>query len=352
KTAVQTGLSLAQTGEFAFLVALLYLAHSGDPSSPMYQIAAGVSLLTTATNPLILKISDPAGEWIERRCPEKMAKLLDAYRPALARLKAAVSGGGEGVRKIRAAITELGVMATLEFAVAFSFSLLNGRDWSEFSEFFDGNKRFIFCLAMNVISVGMFVAVVVVARRLGGVLGAMLAGTPDTKWRQAVDGMVRLATLTAAVGLFFLELAMINVNLAPSEPWARWVIAAVFAALALVGWRFFAMAGRRAVTRLNEALAADSRPAADDGETRALAIPSDAFGRLTVREGSPAIGETVVSLNIRAKTGASVVSLERDGETMGNPGPETRVRAGDTLGVMGEREQVEAARKLLGEDNG
>lgn len=351
KTAVQMGFGLAQIGEFAYLVALLYLSMSRDTSSPMYQIVVGVSLLTTVMNPLMLKLSDRAGDWAERKCPERISRLLDAYRAALVKFRTYSSSESEARRTVRAGVVELGVIATLEFAIAFAMSILNGRDWSGMSVFFDGHKRFVFCLATNVFSVAMFVPAVAVSRRIGAAIGDTLAGGGGTRWHQAAGGMVRLVVLVAVAVLFVLELLMINVNLAPSEPWARWFVAASFVAVAVFGWRFFAKAGKRAMNLLSEALDADRRAAAGD-ETRSLTIPPDSFRRVVIGESSPAIGETVVSLNIRAKTGASVVSLERDGETMGNPGPETRFRAGDTLGVMGEREQVEAARKLLGEDNG
>src|SRR5574344_1695187 len=70
KDAVQTGLGLAQIGEFAYMVALLYLQRVNDPANPMYQIVVGVSLLTTCLNPLMLKLSDPVGDWCERHLPE------------------------------------------------------------------------------------------------------------------------------------------------------------------------------------------------------------------------------------------------------------------------------------------
>ena len=61
-----------------------------------------------------------------------------------------------------------------------------------------------------------------------------------------------------------------------------------------------------------------------------------------------AIGGTVVTLNIRAKTGASVVSVMRDGHLHRNIGPEWEFHIGDTLGVLGEGAQIAALKDLLG----
>jgi K+/H+ antiporter YhaU regulatory subunit KhtT len=69
---------------------------------------------------------------------------------------------------------------------------------------------------------------------------------------------------------------------------------------------------------------------------------------LTLTEASPAVGASVVTLNIRAKTGASVVSVIRDGVTTRNIGAEWEFRIGDTLIVMGDAHQLAALKDLLG----
>ena len=62
KGAVQMGFGLAQIGEFAFLVAMLYVSLTGDTSTPMYQIVVAVSIVTTLLNPLMIRLSDPVAE--------------------------------------------------------------------------------------------------------------------------------------------------------------------------------------------------------------------------------------------------------------------------------------------------
>lgn len=56
-------------------------------------------------------------------------------------------------------------------------------------------------------------------------------------------------------------------------------------------------------------------------------------------------GRTIGELGIRKQTGASIIARLREGEPpQTNAGPETRLRSGDTLIVIGSREQVEAFR--------
>lgn len=57
------------------------------------------------------------------------------------------------------------------------------------------------------------------------------------------------------------------------------------------------------------------------------------------------VGHTIGDLEVRTRTGASIIAVLREGApTNANPGPETEMRAGDTLMVIGSRQQVEAFR--------
>jgi K+/H+ antiporter YhaU regulatory subunit KhtT len=77
-------------------------------------------------------------------------------------------------------------------------------------------------------------------------------------------------------------------------------------------------------------------------------VPEDVVHRLTLAADSPAVGETTVTLNIRAKTGASVVSVIRDGKVTRNIGADWEFRIGDTLVVLGNGAEVAALKDLLG----
>lgn len=67
-----------------------------------------------------------------------------------------------------------------------------------------------------------------------------------------------------------------------------------------------------------------------------------------VVEDSKLVGKTLEALDFRNATGASVVSIQRDDETESNPGPETKIEAGDTLIVLGTREACRQAESLAG----
>ncbi|MBK7219290.1 MAG: cation:proton antiporter [Candidatus Promineofilum sp.] len=62
---------------------------------------------------------------------------------------------------------------------------------------------------------------------------------------------------------------------------------------------------------------------------------------------SPLAGQTLAEANLRARSGASVVALLRDGQIIANPGPELRFAAGDLVGLIGEAGEVAVAGGLL-----
>lgn len=71
-----------------------------------------------------------------------------------------------------------------------------------------------------------------------------------------------------------------------------------------------------------------------------------------VEAGSPCCGKTIGELEVRKKTGASIIAIiERDNHKKINPGPEHMLRAGATLVVAGERPQIKALRRLLLQGN-
>ena len=76
--AVQIGMSMAQIGEFAFIVATLGLS-LGVISDVLFPIAVGVSAITTFTTPYMIKYSDNFSSFLERILPNRWILYLNAY---------------------------------------------------------------------------------------------------------------------------------------------------------------------------------------------------------------------------------------------------------------------------------
>src|SRR5690242_12141248 len=78
KQSVQVGMSMAQIGEFAFIVATLGLS-LGVISDFLFPVAVGASAITTFTTPYFIKFSGPVYQFVERSLPRKWVNRLDNY---------------------------------------------------------------------------------------------------------------------------------------------------------------------------------------------------------------------------------------------------------------------------------
>ena len=343
--AVRNGLVLAQTGEFAFMVAILYAELSGDSSGDFFQIAVGSSLVTTLLNPPLVRVSARFGEWVESKVPSGAAARLDAYRAWLEKIRA--GEGSPAFAGLRSAATRLGVYAVLLLAASVVCTILGNHDYTRFSGLFNRHARLIFFLAANIFDVMLFSLVPQAARALGDGLAEILVGGGAENRHVQLRLFVRHVMTTVAVALFFVEWALINVTIMPPGGIVQISALAVICIAGIAGWRFFSKAGRRASKRFHEALTAEEHR--ELKKSIGTAELPEGVHALTIDAASPAVGGTVVTLNIRAKTGSSIVAVVRDGKTVRNIGPEWEFAIGDTLIAMGDPRQIAALKDLLGQ---
>lgn len=76
KTAMRCGFSMAQIGEFAFIIASLGLSLRVI-SDFLYPVVVAVSVITTFLTPYMIKAAIPCYEFMERRLPRKWIRRLD-----------------------------------------------------------------------------------------------------------------------------------------------------------------------------------------------------------------------------------------------------------------------------------
>jgi CPA2 family monovalent cation:H+ antiporter-2 len=72
-------------------------------------------------------------------------------------------------------------------------------------------------------------------------------------------------------------------------------------------------------------------------QTRTVLLDDDSVG----------VGKSLVDLGIRQRTGVLVVAIHREGDTLVNPSPDTALRKGDTLLLLGQTQEFSAAVALV-----
>lgn len=78
KQSLQAGMSLAQIGEFSFIIATLGL-QLRVTSEYLYPIAVGVSVITTFTTPYMIRLADPFFNWLAPKLPLKWRMAINQY---------------------------------------------------------------------------------------------------------------------------------------------------------------------------------------------------------------------------------------------------------------------------------
>ena len=78
KIAMQSGFSLTQIGEFAFIIASMGMS-LGVLEPNVYPIVVAVSVITTFFTPYFIKAADPCYEMVAKRMPVRLQFLLDRY---------------------------------------------------------------------------------------------------------------------------------------------------------------------------------------------------------------------------------------------------------------------------------
>src|SRR5687768_15628755 len=100
RTSLRVGMSLAQIGEFSFIIASLGLTLNVT-SKFLYPIAVAVSALTTLLTPYLIKSADRVESWIDRVAPRAITNYLDVYTAWVGQLggQRATSLAGNLVRR-------------------------------------------------------------------------------------------------------------------------------------------------------------------------------------------------------------------------------------------------------------
>jgi CPA2 family monovalent cation:H+ antiporter-2 len=360
RTSVQAGMSLAQIGEFSFIIAAVGLS-SGATRDFLYPIAVAVSGITTLTTPWLIRAAGPAAEWVDRKLPAPLQTYVALYGSWIERMRRAPAGAERSAtrRLVRLLLIDAVLIAAVVIGTALEASraaaLLGELGLSEVV------ARSLVVAAAAVLGVPLVIGLVRTARRLGlelalKALPASENGKVDfaASPRSALVVTLQLAML-AAVGI---PLIAISLPFLPSYRYA--LIPLVLVAVpAIVFWRStmnlqgHAKAGAEVIAiKLGEQMsgptAARDHELSHDMDRVRAALPG--LGEpvsLRVPATSPAAERTLAELNLRGQTGATVLAILRHGEQVLVPSGHERVRAGDVLAVAGTEDAVAAAKEVL-----
>jgi monovalent cation:H+ antiporter-2, CPA2 family len=352
RLSIEAGMSVAQIGEFSFIIAMVALqTHAAREF--LYSLAVGVSVVTAFTTPYLIKASDPVAGFFEDRIPRGLAITEAFYESAV-----------EHIRRRTLSISQSAALkwplASVIVATVVIAGLIIG------AEIF---QQPVALMLRSYVSVSVPTALLLIAiatiivclvpafaifratRRLALALAArsLPDGGADVTMRPpGWDSLVEIMQIAMMIVVTTVVLAIVQPFLEAFEGVAVLVIAIV--AMVMVTWRGVrrTLGQMRAATALLGGLLSAQPAHPTPAKFQEELIPGlGVIVPVRLEAGSPASGKSIADLQLASATGAVVVAIGRDREGVAAPSPREVLREGDVLGLAGSNEAIRAAIEKL-----
>jgi monovalent cation:H+ antiporter-2, CPA2 family len=329
KHSIQSGMSLAQIGEFSFIIASLGVSLKVT-SSFLYPLAVAVSAITTFTTPFLILRSASLFSWIEKRLPASWLTVMNRYSTGSQQL----SAYNEWRELLRTYITNFVIHSVIivaivilskEYVHPFLFEILGHDIWARFVTLVVTLMLmvpFIWALAIRRISREPY-ANLWLNRKLNR--GPLIA-----------IEITRIVIATVHVG--------VAINLLFSLTIA-FLMAIVAMALAIIIFSqklqmFYDRIERRFLTNLNER--------ETQKVNRQEITPWDAhLADFEIQPDFPHAGKQLQQLALREKYGVNIAFIDRGKVSILVPDRYERLYPGDKISVIGTDDQLSRIKELF-----
>lgn len=355
RTSVQAGLSLAQIGEFSFVIATAGAMLSAG-SQRLFSVAVAVAIVTSFLTPFLMRRAEVLALRFDAWLPRPLQNVVSLYGSwiELLRQPRAESESLRLWRRVGWLVVNMAMLLGVMIATAINLTWMV--EWlGGLTGMGQAVAKVVALAGAVAIGLPFGIGLVQVARRLAGQLAQRALPMPVRGLDQARAPRQTLAKalmvgIVLAVGLVIIAIT------GPFLPRAT-LPAAIVVVLIYLGVGFW-----RAATDLQGHLRAGAEVAAHvlAAEHRRLDSPDAALAQVekllpgigslhaaTVEAGGAADGRTLGDLNLRGLTGATVVAIYRGDAPIIYPSGHERLAGGDVLALSGTHEAVEAAEKEL-----
>ncbi len=320
KRSIQAGMSLAQIGEFSFIIATLGLS-LGVTSSFLYPIAVAVSAVTTFTTPYLIKLSGPFAGWVASVLPKRLLTSLERYAQQAER--ATVTSDWQVL--LRAYILNVVIWGAASLAVILLGSRVLERWFGEGIGWFDGELLagfatlilllpFIWAMSFRRIKTEAYRHLWLNKRTLRGPLVSL----------EVVRIAMAVLVLTVLVGRFF-------------RTGTALMMAVVFIGISAFFFRrrlqtFYQRVEQHFLLNLTQRESARERPTLTPWDMH--------LAELELAPGSVAMGRSLQELALRERYGVNIALIERGDRSIPVPSRDERLLPGDNLVLIGTDEQL------------
>ena len=363
RTAMKAGMSLAQIGEFSFIIAGVGVA-SGVIRGWLYPVAIAVSAITTLTTPLLMKLSNRAAASIDHWLPEPIQTVAALYGSWIERVRSAPRAPTERSatnRIVRIILLDGALITAVVIGVNVEIDRLS-RIVGNMTGMPSARVRFMVVLITGLITVPLIYGLITSARALGNHLARRAFADaqkgkvdPADAPRRALVILVQLAVVLA-VGIPVV--AITQPFLPPHQ--GAFVLALLTLLLLAALWRNAAnLQGHARAGAQIIASALANQMASVDGVSDETTLLEDVNAVLPglgepiairVVPQSIAVGRSLAQLNLRGATGATVLAIRRGTQQIPTPLGREVIRADDVVAVAGAHDALAIARAIFAPD--
>lgn len=330
---IQAGMSLAQIGEFSFIIATLGL--SLNVISPkLYPIAVAISVITTFTTPYQIRFADRFADWVESRIRGHWKKRLEGYRQLVmgARQKNILQ------QILRAHLPSVILNTVIVLAITFAYKRLVHPIVLEKL----GEHQWVYLLS----TVGLVMLCI-------PFLWALTMGTSSQMSEHEVGSGHRNVVAWLQAGLSFFRLfwgvflmGFILAEFVSIQTGSLFILLGLTGLLILFG-RYSEPFYKRLESRFLKNLNAQNKTTPRKVEPANLA-PWDAnLIQLTLSADSEFVGQSLAQVSIRERFGVMVAMIERGHRVIMAPSRDEMLMPQDLLYLIGTDEQIKTLKPLI-----
>ena len=344
KTAMQAAFSLTQVGEFAFIIAN-FGTDKGVTEPFLYPVIVAVSVITTFLTPYTIRLAEPAYERVDKILPRRWKLMLDAYGHSRSTQKEA----SLTQRYLGKAILPVVIYTIVSvFIATLYFTLLSDR----IATFVNDGVATVFSEPHlwigRLVSLGLLFTVLspllyqIVNKDKRNKDAGLLweKGSMFTRGLLIVFNAFRivlvLAIITSCIGKIFD--ATIGIVLAMGIAVFFFITRSskIQERSHLLEENFLTNLSAREIA-MRQGKRAERKKAQETDDD----FEDIHFGEVTIPEGSSALGQSLRDLDLRNKTGVSVIRILRDTGNVNNPKATESFKPGDRVVVNGSVGDIE-----------
>jgi CPA2 family monovalent cation:H+ antiporter-2 len=350
--AVRAGLALSQIGEFSFIVVAVGVS-AGVVHGYLLPVVVGASCITAISGTLQVRVGQRVASALDSRLPRPIATFVSFYESWIDRLRSTQkpeSMWSRLRRPVALLLVDSVLLATTAIVAATTHDHVVR--WTAERAHLDERVAFGLFVVVACAVAGLFA--VGIAR--GAVRMAWLLATaviPDGDKGPDVGRSPRRALLlTLELAIIVTVGLPIAAAIQPLIPGGGIALLGIIAVLAIVTRRSIEDFDKHVHAGSALILEVLARQGSENtkpelSEVEKVLPGFQGLTPVTLADGAQAIGKTLAELDLRAKTGASVLAISRESGGIANPRADEPLHSGDVLALAGSDDAIAAARALL-----